>query len=106
MSELQDLYAALTERGWTVKEVLPDSEDNILVVFDLMPGRNPSWSKAIECPSEDATPDRIEHEMRVWQANVLWRLDNAQFLAPVIRKMLVEHGVRAVRAAMGERHDA
>lgn len=102
--ELEGLCRALVSRGWwvTAAEWTPET---VIIGFNFMPQKHPSWLKAFEVPHADATVGGVEAAIETWKAGVRHALQNGG-ASETVRKMIAEHGTQAVGEAMHGRIDA
>lgn len=99
---LLGLCRELVARGWWVTAAERE-RDALLIGFDFLPHRAPSWRKAFEVPWSEADIEGVERHVEGWKAKV--RRDLADGSAsPLVRQMVAEHGPEVVRAAMEPRH--
>ncbi len=96
--DLTDLCRQLVGRGWWITEA-EMTEEGAIIGFDFMPRVRPNWLKAFEVKGAECGIDGIERQVEAWRADVLQRLEACD-LSPTVRRLLAEHGVDAVRAAM------
>ena len=95
---LESLCRVLVQRGWwvTAAERTPET---VIIGFNFLPNRAPTWLKAFEVPHRHADVRGVEVMIETWKAGVRHDLESGHTSA-VVRQMLAEHGVQAVREAM------
>lgn len=98
--DLEALCRRLVERGWwvTAAEKCPET---VIIGFNFMPHAAPTWLKAFEVSHASATPEGVEAAIEAWKITVRYALENGG-ASPLVRQMVAEHGLQAVREAMRE----
>lgn len=88
----------LMRRGYHVQAV-ETTADGFLVTVEFMPGRSPNWMKGVVVKGGPNAPDAADVELGSWQQKILGDIADGT-PSPIVRKMIAEHGYRAVLDAM------
>lgn len=100
---INDLARELVQRGWMVTA----AEANLLTLivgFNFMPNRAPSWLKAFEVPLAEVSVEAFERRIEAWKHKVRDELARGKS-SETVRRQLAEHGPDAVKEAMRARGD-
>jgi hypothetical protein len=95
---LESLCRELVRRGWWVTAA-EKTQATVLIGFNFMPERAPSWLKAFEVPHDAATVEGVEAAIETWKAGVRHALQNGG-ASQTVRHMVAEHGPHRVEEAM------